>query len=72
MKSGAAAEKMVKISWTVGTKNEEALHGLKEGDSSLHRSKLRNTIWTGHVWRKNCLLKHAKKRQKGRGDEKKT
>jgi hypothetical protein len=63
---------MVKINCTGGTKSKEVLHRDKEEGSIIHTSKPRKTIWTGHVWRNNCLLKHTKKRQKGREDEKKT
>jgi hypothetical protein len=63
---------MEKISWTDGAKNEEVLHKFREESNSLCATKQRKTVWTGHILRKNCLLKHVKRLQKGRGDEKKS
>ena len=61
---------MEKISWTDGAKIEELLHRAREESNILRATKQRKTIWTGHILRKNCLLKHVKESQKRRGDEK--
>ena len=63
---------MEKISWTDGAKNEEELRRVKEECDILRATKQRKAFWTGHILPKNCLIKHVKERQKGRGDEKKT
>jgi len=63
---------MEKICRTDGAKNEELLHRVKEESNILGATNQKKTIWTGHNLPKNCLLKHVKERQKGRGEEKKT
>ena len=49
--------KMLKISWTDRVKNEEVLHRVKEERNVPHTVKRRKASWTGHILRKNCLLK---------------
>jgi hypothetical protein len=46
------------ISWTDGGRNEEVLYRSKEGRNILHAVKRRKANWIGHVWHRNCLLKH--------------
>ena len=50
---------MYKISWTDRVRNEEVLHRVKEGRKILHTIKRRKANWTGHILRRNCLLKHV-------------
>jgi ribosomal protein L35 len=49
--------RMQKISWT-DRESKEVLHDVKEERSILHTIKRRKANWTGHNWRRNCLLKH--------------
>jgi hypothetical protein len=50
--------------------NEEVLHSVKEERNILHRIKRRNANWTGHILRRNCLIKHViKERYMGWEDE---
>jgi hypothetical protein len=48
---------MEKIIWIDGLK-KEILHAVKEERNILHTIKERKSNWTGHVLRRNCLLKH--------------
>jgi hypothetical protein len=50
---------MEKISWTDRVRNEEVLLRVKEGRNILHALKRRKADWIGHIWRRNCLLKHV-------------
>jgi hypothetical protein len=49
--------KMEKISWTDCVRNEEVLHRVKEDRNILQTIKRRKANWTGHILRRNCLLK---------------
>jgi hypothetical protein len=49
---------MEKISWTDHVRNEEVLHRVKEERNILQTIKRRKANWIGHVWRRNCLIKH--------------
>ena len=49
---------MEKISWTDRVRNEAVLHRVKERNI-LHTVKRRKAIWIGHMWRRNCLVKHV-------------
>jgi hypothetical protein len=40
-------------------RNEEVLHRVKEERNILHIIKRRRANWTGHISRRNCLLKHV-------------
>jgi hypothetical protein len=40
-------------------RNEEVLHRVKEERNILHAIKIRKTNWSGHIWIRNCLLKHV-------------
>jgi hypothetical protein len=51
--------RMEKFSWNGRVKNEEVLHRLKEGRNILHPIKTRKANWIGHIWRRNCLLRHV-------------
>jgi hypothetical protein len=50
--------RMEKISWTDRVKYE-VLHRVKEDRNILHTIKRRKANWTGHILRRNCLLKHV-------------
>ena len=39
--------------------NEEVLHKVKEDRNILHTVTRRKFNWIGHIWRRNCLLKHV-------------
>jgi hypothetical protein len=47
-----------KISWTDRVNNEAVLHRVKEERNILHTIKRGKANWTGHILRRNCLLKH--------------
>jgi len=49
---------MKKISWTGHVRNEE-LHRVKEDRNILHTVERRKAGGIGHVWLRNCLLKHV-------------
>jgi hypothetical protein len=48
---------MEKISWTDCVRDEEVLYRLKEERNIVHTTKIRKTDWTGHILRRNCILK---------------
>jgi hypothetical protein len=48
---------MDKISWTDHVKNKEVLLRVKEQRNILHEITKRKAKWTGHILRRNCLLK---------------
>jgi hypothetical protein len=50
---------MEKISWTNRVRNEEVLHRVKEERNILDTIKRRKANWIGHIFRRNCLLKHV-------------
>jgi hypothetical protein len=50
---------MEKISWTDRVRNEEVLHRVKEERNIIHTTKRRKANWIGHIWSRNCLLKHV-------------
>jgi hypothetical protein len=50
---------MEKSSWTDRVRNEEVLHRVKEDRNILHTIKRRKANWSGHILRRNCLLKHV-------------
>ena len=39
-------------------KDEAVLHRVKEERNIVHKTKRRKADWTGHILRRNCLLKH--------------
>jgi hypothetical protein len=39
-------------------RNWEVLHGVKEEKNILHTMRRRKANCTGHILRRNCLLKH--------------
>jgi len=49
---------MEKFSWTDLVKNE-VLHRVNEENLILHARQGRKANWTGHIFRRNCLLKHV-------------
>jgi len=50
---------MEKISCNDRLKNEEVLNRNEEERNILHTVKRRKANWTGHILRRNCLLKHV-------------
>jgi hypothetical protein len=48
---------MEEISFTKGVRNEETLHTGKEERNILNTRIRRKKGWTGHILRRNCLLK---------------
>ena len=50
---------MEKISWTDHVRNEEVLLQVNEQRNILHAIKGRKADWTGHILRRNCLLKQV-------------
>jgi hypothetical protein len=48
-----------KISWTDRVRNEEVLQSVKGERNILHTVKRRKDNWIGHIWRRNCRLKHV-------------
>jgi hypothetical protein len=61
---------MEKISWTDRVRNEEVLHRVKEERNIIHTTERRKANWTGHILRRNCLLKHViEGRIEGREEE---
>ena len=51
--------RMEKISWTDRVRNGEVLHRVKVDRNILHTVNRRKANWTGHIWRRNCLLKQV-------------
>jgi hypothetical protein len=47
-----------KIIWADRVRNE-ILHRVREDRNILHTTKRRKANWTGHILRRNCLLKHV-------------
>ena len=45
------------MSWTDRVRNEEVLHRVKEDRNILHTVKRRKASWSGHIVRRNYLLK---------------
>jgi hypothetical protein len=50
---------MEKISWTDHVRNEEVLRRVSEQRNILHEIRKRKANWTGHILRRNCLLKQV-------------
>ena len=50
---------MEKISWTDHVRNEEVLLRVNEQRNILHEIRKRKANWTGHILRRNCLLKQV-------------
>ena len=50
---------MEKISWTDSMRNTKVLHRVKGERYIMHTIKRRKANWSGHVLRRNCLLKHV-------------
>ena len=49
---------MEKISWTDRVRSEEIYIRFKEERNIVKRIKWRNADWIGHIFRRNCLLRH--------------
>jgi hypothetical protein len=47
------------ISWADYVRNEEALHRVKKKRNNLHTTQRREANLIGHIWHRNCLLKHV-------------
>jgi hypothetical protein len=54
------------ISWTDRVRKEEVLLRVKEERNILRTIKRRKANWIGHIWRRNCLLKHVTEGKIGR------
>jgi hypothetical protein len=50
--------RMEKIIWTDRV-IDEVLHRVKEATNIIHTIKRRKANWIGHIFRRNCLLKHV-------------
>jgi len=50
---------MEKISWTDHVRNEQVLLRVNEKRNILHEIRKRKANWTGHILRRNCLLKQV-------------
>ena len=50
---------MEKMSWPDCVRNEDVLLRVKEDRNIIHTLKRRKANWTGHILRRNCLLKHV-------------
>jgi hypothetical protein len=48
-----------KISWTDRVINEEESHRAKGKISIIYIIKGRKVNWIGHIWHRNCLLRHV-------------
>jgi hypothetical protein len=53
----------MEISGTDRLRSKEVLHRVKEERNILHTVIRRKDKWTGHVLRRNCLLKHIIERR---------
>jgi hypothetical protein len=62
--------RMEKISWTYSVRNEKVLRRVKEYRNILHTIKRSKANWSGHILRRNCLLKHIIERRRDRSDGK--
>ena len=51
--------RMEKISWTDHVRKEEVLLRVHEHRNILHEIRKRKANWTGHILRRNCLLKQV-------------
>ena len=50
---------MEKISWTDHVRNEEVLFRVNKQRNILNEIRKRKANWTGHILRRNCLLKQV-------------
>jgi hypothetical protein len=55
---GCCWRRMGKISWTDRMRDEQVLQRVKEERNILRTIKIRKVNWIGHIWRRNCLIKH--------------
>ena len=51
--------RMEKISWIDHVRNEEILLRVKEQRNILHKIRKRKANWSGHILRRNCLLRRV-------------
>jgi len=51
--------RMDKIIWTDHMRNEKELHRVRKDRNIIHRIKRRKGKWIGHIFRRNCRLKHV-------------
>jgi hypothetical protein len=59
---------MEKIIWTDRVRNEEVLQRTKADKNILQTMKRVKANWIGHIWHRNCILKHVIEGE-GRGEE---
>ena len=50
---------MERINWSDRVRNQEVLQSVKEKKNKLQTIKKKEGRWGGHIWRRNCLLKHV-------------
>ena len=50
---------MEKMNWIDHVRNGEVLDRVKEEWNILHKIKRKKTNWTGHIFRRKCLLEHV-------------
>ena len=50
---------MENISWADSARNEKVLHRVMEERNFIHTVQTRNANWIGHIFRRNCILKHV-------------
>jgi len=48
-----------KVNWADRLENEVVLHRVEEERNILHTIRQRKANWTGHILRRDCLLKHV-------------
>jgi hypothetical protein len=51
-------KRIEEISWTDRVRNEEVLWRVKEERNIVQKLKRRGVNWIGHIFRRNCLIKH--------------
>jgi hypothetical protein len=48
-----------KITWIECVRNDEMLKSVREARDILHTIKRKQAYWIGHIFPRNCLLKHV-------------
>jgi hypothetical protein len=49
----------MEISWTDRVRHEEVVQRVRKGRNILHTIQGRKANWIGHIFCRNCLLKHV-------------
>ena len=50
---------MARLSWTDHVRNEEVARKIREERNVLHTIRRKKADWIGHIFNRNCLLKHV-------------